>query len=118
MEKMVPKNNQKKFIQDYITGDKHEITAFEILPSNRDETSIQINFTTNSPHLFKIYGNDMIISTPEISLPHLTKPDSRVLPLQINYPLYETDSITYVLPEKYILVSKLSNQLFETKFGS
>lgn len=117
MEKMVPKNNQKKFIQDYVTGDKHEITAYEILPSNRDETSIQINFTTNSPHLFKIYGDDMIISTPELSLPHLTKPDSRVLPLQINYPLYETDTITYVLPDKYILVSKLSNQIIETKFG-
>lgn len=117
MEKMVSRNNQKRFIQDNIVGNNHELITYEILPSNRDDTSIQINFTTDSPHLLTMYGNDMILSAPDLSLPQLEKPDKRVLPLQINYPIYETDTVTYLFPVHLSPVNTFNNQDIESKFG-
>lgn len=117
LEKGVSKNNQKQYIQDYIAGNKHELITYEIVPSNRDDTYKQINFTTHSPHLMTIYGNDMILSAPDLSLPDLEKPDKRVLPLQINYPIYETDTVTYIIPDHLSPVHTLSHHDIENKFG-
>ena len=116
-EVVLSKNEQKKFIQDYIVGNKDELLSHEIIKRGRDDSFVQLNYKTISSNIHKMYGNDFLISNISFELPPLEKPTERQFPIQINYPVYEIDTITYNLPSEFILEKKLEGQNIESKFG-
>ena len=118
IDKTLSKNDQKKVLQQYITGNKEELSAYEILNKNRDDTFVQLRYITHTPHIFKTYGNDMLLSNVETPLPPLETPENRILPVQINFPVHEIDTLTYILPAEYTRVSLPANQNIRTRYGS
>lgn len=113
----VAKSDRKKFIQQNIAGNEYELISYEIPKNNRDEPFIRLNYTAISNRMHKIYGTDMLLTNPRLHLPSLEKPHERKLPLRINYPVYEKDTIIYHLPEGYRLVAKPENCNIENRFG-
>ena len=116
-EKMLSNNDRKQFVRERITGDKNELISFKILKNDRDDTSIQCHCVARAPAFCKIYGNDILLTGIAGHLPSLELPGKRILPVQINYPIHETDKITYRLPEGYVLQSVPDQQAIETRYG-
>lgn len=117
LETLVSKNEQKKIIQDYIVGRKEELLAYEIIKKRRDDCFVQLNYSTRSTHVHNVYGNDIIVPHMGFKLPQLENPNERKLPVQINYPVYETDTVTYRFPSGFALGNRLNNQVIESKYG-
>lgn len=117
IDALVSKNEQRKVIQDYIVGRKEELLAYEIIKKERDDCFVQLNYSTRSTHVHNVYGNDIIVPHMGFKLPPLEKPDERKLPVQMNYPVYETDTVTYRFPSGFVPGNRLNNQFIESKYG-
>lgn len=106
-----------RIFRNYILPEGFDLLDYQIINHDRDDLEINLNYNTTSQLLYKHYGNDIIISNIPFDLYKLNSPKSRKLPVQIDYPIYKVDSLTYEIPSGYKLESSLGNHSISTKFG-
>ncbi len=90
-------NKEKRIVNNYILPDGCEAINFEFLKYSRDDSEINFEMDAVSKTIAKKYGYDILIKILPFSIPDFEKPDNRELPVQINYPIFESDSLVYEL---------------------
>ena len=94
-----------------------ELISFSLVTPPRDSVEISLNYSARSGKIYKIYGNDLIISILPFSIQRYEDPKTRKLPVQIDYPVNRTDSLEYEIPVGYSLNSKPVTQTITSDFG-
>lgn len=110
--------NLSKLLNKYIIPAGFNLNEYEIPDLDRDTTYAAFNYTAVSNGLFKKYGSDLIFNNVPFSLPKLEKPNDRKIPVQIDYPIYRTDSVSYTVPEGYHLGKTFDPISITNRFGS
>jgi len=90
---------------------------YKINKGNRDSTSIGLEYNATTSTIFMRYGNDLILKTIPIQIPHLEKPALRKYDLEINIPINRIDSQTYLLSDVYKFSVIPVNQDIRSEYG-
>jgi hypothetical protein len=117
LEKNYSDSEKSRFIRNYIVVDGFELMDYEILNQNRDSSKIILSYNATTQHIYKHYGNDILINNIAFTLPNFEKPKIRKLPIQIDYPIYKIDTITYEIPNGYKVNRDSVAISVNTKYG-
>lgn len=94
-----------------------ELKDFKVIVNHRDSLEILADYEAVSQDIYKAYGNNVIINNISFSLPNFEKPESRKLPVQIDYPIYKIDTLFYDLVPGFKVNKNFTNQVIDSKFG-
>lgn len=118
ISKNYPENEKNKKIRKYYVRNGQEVINYDIIHEHRDSTRILFNMETSSGNLCKKYGNDILVKNIPFDVPDFEKPLNRKLPVQLDYPVFKTDTIIYNLPDGTSINSTLSSKVLSSKYGN
>nr|WP_320153913.1 DUF3857 domain-containing protein [uncultured Draconibacterium sp.] len=90
-----------------------EIKNHEVL---KDSMKALIDYSAKSSSFYESYGNDIIIRLIPFDIGNIESPVDRTLPVQIDYPFYEKDTIEYAIPINYKIQTYTDNKCFKSKY--
>lgn len=96
------KSTLDKYITNNILGGSFTLTDYKIDKNDRDSAFISLSINYKKQNLLKKYGNNITLETFPIYIPVYEKPEERKYDVQINYPVYQKDTITYNLHQTNI----------------
>lgn len=102
--------------RNYIENE-FEVADFDLIDENKDSAKIQLNFTAKTTKIYKKYGNEILIKLLPFSTPQFEKPINRKLSVQIDYPIYNIDTLVYSIQNGYHVSNKLIDQEIKSDFG-
>lgn len=117
LEKNYNDSEKSRIVKNYIVEDGFELMDYKILTPDRDSAKILLSYTATTQNLYKHYGNDILISNIAFTLPDFEEPKIRKLPVQLDYPIYKTDTIIYEIPNGYTLNHGSVALSVDTKYG-
>jgi hypothetical protein len=122
--------NLENFRVNYNNKDKDKILR-EILPltsfklndwklqrTNHDKAQVDLKAQIQLTRYVREYGNSIVFDVIPSRIPVFEKPDKRTLPVWINYPIFQTDSITFRAPSDYSLEAKPVDVHINNKYGT
>ena len=115
--KSVNNADRKQILRTKVVKNGFELIDYSLISPPRDSAKITLNYSARSSDIYNIYGNDLIIKVLPFSFPRLEAPGKRKLPVQINYPIYEIDSLEYEIPSGYTVTQKPPDMKTITEFG-
>ncbi len=117
LERNYNESEKSKIVRNYFVADGFQLIGYQISHPNRDSVKIELSYDATNQSIYKHYGNDILVSNIEFSLPNFEKPKLRKLPVQIDYPIYNIDTIIYDVPRGYQLHKIPENYSFINKYG-
>ncbi len=117
LNRLYSQEDKLDITRNYFLNDGHELTDYKINEFDRDSTKIEFIRKTSSSNIYKLYGNDIIIKNIPFKISSLKKIKDRTLPIQIDYPHYKIDTITYEMPEDYQAAFEIPKFNTETDYG-
>ena len=112
------KNEQDKFIKEYIPFNNYDLLSWKLIKMNRDTAQIDLALTLGLPGILKKLGNEYYFNTFQIKTGLFTPPSERELPLQFAAPVFNTDSLIYAIPLGLEVKSLPEDQRISTQFGN
>jgi hypothetical protein len=106
------RNEKSRIMRNYFLEDGFELNDYQIQKSHRDSSFIQLYYSARSNQIYKHYGSDILVKNIPFSAPDLEDPAKRTLPVQIDFPIYKIDTITYEIPTGYSLAKPLTGHFF------
>ena len=109
---------KEEFIRDFVMDNQFEpISVTTFYKQDRDSAKVTLKYSAHSSDIYKEYGNDLVIKLLSFYIPTFEKPTDRKYPVQINYPIYQTDKLIYQIPAQYNLSDVSLNHAIENKYG-
>lgn len=117
IERGYNESQKSRIMRNYIVTDGFQLVDYELAKPNRDALEVVLNYEATSRDLYKHYGEEILIGNVRFSLPEFEKPEVRKLPIQIDYPIHQMDTITYEIPSGYLLHKSPGRYSIESKYG-
>lgn len=109
--------DQKLIIRNNFIPHDFDLIDYQLRPAHRDSVFIHFNYQTTTNKLLQKYGNETIIKTITLNLPKFKKPKERKYPVQVDYPVFMTDSQVYMIPDGFEVRILPLNKIIESEFG-
>jgi hypothetical protein len=90
---------------------------YKLVESPRDSAYIQLSYNATTSKIYNQYGNEKIIHLLKFDIPEFKKPALRKHPVQIDYPVYKSDTLNYKIPEGYIIFNKPNPVSVTSEYG-
>jgi transglutaminase-like putative cysteine protease len=108
---------QDQKVKSIIKFPSFNLEKWNIDQPHRDSSFLYLNADLKILNFTKHYGNDIIVKALSANLPDFEPPSKRKLPVCINYPISQSDSIIVDIPETYSINSLPENQKFNSEYG-
>ena len=118
LDKEYNQTEKSRFIKNYFIEDGFELQDYNLTKSHRDSAWIGLSYNATASNIYKHYGNDILASNIGFAIPSLENPKDRKLPIQIDYPIFKTDTITYENPIGYNCQFNNKNHKISNKYGT
>lgn len=105
-------------VRNYLVPEGFHLVDYRFSESFRDSASMAMHLNVSSQNVYKHYGNDILVANIPFSLPDFEKPEYRNLPVQLDHPIYECDTLVYELPVGYALNSSAKEVSLNSKYGT
>ena len=109
--------DKARIVRNFVVPEGFHLVDYQIDKPDRDSASITMRYNVRSQQVYKHYGNDILLSNIAFALPAFEKPQYRSLPLQIDHPIYETDTLVYELPHGYSLNPGSKDVALSSRYG-
>ncbi len=110
-------SKKDKIIRNNFIENGFDLIDYKLITANRDSNFIDMQYSAKADKLFKKYGNELLIKIIPFDIPAFKDPANRKFPVQINFPVFKTDTLKYYLPENLKLTENYKLIIIETKFG-
>ena len=110
-------SEKSRIVRNYIVAEGFQLNSYHFSELHRDSVKIELNYLATSQSLYKHFGNDILMGNIAFSLPGIEKPSVRKLPVQIDYPVYNIDTLIYEIPVGYELHSSKDDYSIDNKYG-
>jgi hypothetical protein len=117
-EKFVPQNILEKEIRKKFNAIGLQLDAFQVMVQPRDSTFIRFKGKAISENIFKYYGRDILVNLIPFEIPAPEKDQNRKLPIQVDFPVYKSDTLYYLLPPHVKQPEIPDDTILESEFGS
>lgn len=117
LESNYNESDKSMILRNYFVEDGFDLKNYQLAKPYRDSLKIDLAYNATSKHIYKHYGNDILIGNIQLSLPEFEQPKDRNLPVQIDYPIHKVDTIVYTIPEGYKLRKGYENFAETNKYG-
>ncbi len=117
LERTYSESDKSMIIRNYFMEKGFELAKHRITSSHRDSLQILLFQETSAPHMYKKYGDEILVSNIPFSIPHFEEPEKRKLPVQIDYPVFKMDTLVYDITPGYNLSENINNQSIHNRFG-
>jgi hypothetical protein len=117
LERNFNEDEKEKIIRNYIVENGFELVNYQIFIPGRDSVWVGATYEATSQNIYKHYGNDILLNNISFSIPPFEKPKDRKLPVQIDYPIYKSDTLIYDIPAGYELNKKPVNFSVTGRYG-
>lgn len=117
LSKMYNEAQRTRIINEYFSDGSFSLHSFDIKQEHRDSAKISFAYSGTSLDDFKTYGKESLLKVLPFQLPNFEKPEKRTQSVQIDYPIYQKDSLIYSIPPKYNVESVPKNKTIKSKFG-
>ncbi len=117
LEKNTNESEKALIVRNYVVEDGFQLMDYALSPAHRDSVRIELSYEATSQNIYKHYGNDILLSNIAFSIPDFEKPDDRKLPVQIEFPIYQIDTLIYEIPLGYKLHSSQDRYSVVSEFG-
>lgn len=107
-----------RILRQNIVPDGFQLNSFLFDLHHRDSALIRLNFNATSQKIYDHIGHNLLVRNIPFDLPKFEKPENRKLPVQIDYPIFETDTLRYEIPSGYQSRIVQNNFNIHTKFGN
>jgi len=94
-----------------------QMDNYSLTVPDRDTPEICLKYTASSDKMMKAYGNESLVKIIPLYFPFMEEPKKRELPVQIDYPVYNVDSIEYAIPETYTVTDIPKNITITSDYG-
>jgi hypothetical protein len=94
-------NERRQYLAKRIVASGFQLDKYSFTVPERDNPEIELKYSASSAGLLKEYGTESLVKVIPIEMPILEEPKKRKLPVQINFPIYQIDSIEYTISENY-----------------
>ena len=111
------KSEKLRYLRDKIVLPGSELIEYNIIQSHRDSSKISLSYSTLSNNMFNNYGDEVLIKLVSFDIPELEAPKNRKLPVQFDYPIYNIDTIEYIIPNDYSISNIPKDKKIVTEFG-
>lgn len=112
----INKNEVERYIRNSLFKGSYDLIDYKLSNHNRDEAVISSEINCRMHNIIKKYGNNIILSPFPIQLPAYESPDKRTQDVQIDYPLFNTDTIIYKIRD--IEIAKIPEDIsIDTDYG-
>jgi hypothetical protein len=109
--------DKSQIFRNYFVEDGFELIDFNLAEPNRDAPEILLSYSARSNNVYRVYGNDLLIDVLSFSIPKFEDPKERKQPLQIDYPVFKTDTLEYEIPVGYSATGNFLNETIINEFG-
>ncbi len=109
--------DRRQYLRTHVIRNGFELIDFNLRVPCRDSAKIELKYSARSTKVYKEYGNDLIIGVLPFSIPRFEDPKNRKLPVQLDYPIFKTDSLEYEIPVEFKTPDKLTNDSVSSEFG-
>jgi hypothetical protein len=106
-----------QYLRNNVIRNGFELIDFKLSVPSRDSAKIELSYSARSSKIYKEYGKDLIIEILPFQIARFEEPKKRKLPVQIDYPVFKTDSLQYEIPNEYKPPVKLPDESVNTEFG-
>lgn len=110
--------DKKEYLEDYYMQKGYHIKDQFVILSIPDLPEIGLSYIATSTNVYQSYGNDLMVKVMPFEIPDFTKATSRMYPVQIDYPIYKTDTLKYKLPSGFQNPDYPRVEHIESKYGS
>jgi len=91
----INKHTADKHIRYNIFSGSFDLLDFRSKKKKRESMEIRLEADLNMKNLFKKYGNNLVLTSLPVNLPLYENPDMRTQNIQIDYPMFQQDTIIY-----------------------
>ena len=117
LSRSVSDSKKSQIIHKYLIESGFEMIDFKLIPAHRDSTFITLNYSAKADHLFKIYGNELLIPLIPFAIPAFKDPKNRKYSVQLDFPINKLDTVEYRMPVGYALSTLPKEKTLNTLFG-
>jgi len=110
-------SERSQYIRKKIAETGLQLDSYSLSAPERDNPEINLKYIASSDQLMKEYGVESLLKIIPLDFKFLEEPKKRKLPVQINYPVYLTDTIEYAIPDNYQINSIPKNSTINSKYG-
>jgi hypothetical protein len=107
-----------KIIREFMPFVNYEVEDWSLTRIHRDTPEIIFHATLKLSQFVKSLGDDYYMDASSIDLPAFLRPDERISPVDLPYPVYNLDTLIYHLPDGYEIKNKPDDGNIQTSFGS
>ena len=117
VSKSFDESSKSKVVVNHLIEKGFAINDYKIKSYHRDSDYISLNYSATNERLFQSYGNEQLIKIIPFSLPYFKNSKVRKFPVQLNYPINNSDTLEYDIPAGYNISSMPKNVSFNTIYG-
>jgi hypothetical protein len=100
LEKNLPIEKYKDFLEDYVELSGHTVNDFSIKERDRDDYTIEISMECNLSNLARKVGKLLVLQPTLFSLPEAEESDDRLRNLYFPTTIFRIDTTVYMLENK------------------
>jgi hypothetical protein len=111
-------SDKTRIISENFMPEGVNFSDYKISKPERDTPEIIFDYNATTNQFIKEYGKETLIKMLEFKIPYFEYPTQRKLPVQINFPIHQIDTLEYKLPEGYTYSNSLKMKEISGKFGN
>ena len=117
LSRSVNENMKEILSRNMLIDNGFEMLDYKIIPAHRDSDFIEFQYHAKADNLLKKYGNEQIFKIIAFYIPEFKDPTKRKLAVQVDFPIYKTDTIRYSFPATYTITGIPQNKIIKSNYG-
>ncbi len=109
---------QDKILREILHFTNYELGEWEIVYPHPDSSNIRFKAEVVLNNFQKIYDNSIIFNPLPLEIPNFERPDKRIFPVQINYPINRKNISEYELLNDYSINHNVNDTVISSKYGT
>lgn len=111
------KDKQDNLVKDYMPFNNYEVLDWKLSKGDRDTAKIKLAAKLNLIKMMKRVGDEYYFNTFPVMTGVYGPPNARKLPIVFTYPVFNTDNVTFTIPEGLEVKAIPKDQVISSQFG-
>lgn len=113
----ISESQRSQYLRDNSIEPGFQLDTYSISAPERDNPEIIFKYSATSDQLMKEYGAESLLKIIPMFALDFEEPKKRKLPVQINFPINQIDSIEYSIPDNYKITTVPQNTILNSGYG-